>query len=373
MLFSSLGILVTYKCNAMCDSCGPRCGPHRTERLTVEDIKRLVDEAVDCGVKMICYTGGEPTLLGPRLEELITYATVRGSMTRIVSNGWWAKNVESAKKRLSSFMDAGLSEINISADDWHLPYVPLENLHHAVTAARELGVRMVIAVTESVKSKINSQFLSEYLPGNPPVFRDGIDDPLKITVAIHKAMLIPFGFASEKIGVDHIRSLPVDEEKLPYLKERGCSQILNAPAVLPDGRVTACCSIFNEDNHSLVMGYWPQQPLKEILQAGEGDLLYNWIRFEGPYGIKDFIEKRAPEIKFKPGYAGICHLCGDLLGREDTRNFLEANMHEMRDYLINLKLSRLSGVQIPMGCFEQRIPAPAAGADSGLVQLGRSH
>jgi radical SAM family protein len=370
MLFSSLGILVTYKCNAMCDSCGPRCGPHRKEYLAIDEIKQLIDEATECGSKLICFTGGEPTLLGPRLEEVISYASNKGNMTRIVSNGWWAKNVDAAKKRMSSFMDAGLTEINISADDWHLPYVPLENLSHAVQAARDLGLRMMIAVAESTTSKINSKFLHSYLPGNPPVYKDG-DDPSKITVAIHKAWLIPFGYASEKFSDDQIGATYCSDEMLPSVKDRGCTQILNAPAVLPDGRVTACCSVFNEDNHSLVMGYWPQQPLREILKVGEEDLLYNWIRFEGPYGIKEFIQKRAPEIKFRSGYAGICHLCGDLLGREDTRQFLQEHMHEMRDYLVNLKLARLSGINIPLGCFESRMAQAPMLPASGLTQISR--
>jgi len=129
---------------------------------------------------------------------------------------------------------------------------------------------------------------------------------------------------------------------------------LNAPAILPDGRVTGCCAIFNEDNHSLVMGNWPQQSLREILEGGEDDLLLNWIKFEGPFGIKDYIEKHAPEIPFKRGYAGICHLCGDLLEREDTRRFLQEHLHEVRDHILMLKLNRVSGLDMPIGCIESR-------------------
>jgi hypothetical protein len=370
MLFSTLGIIVTYKCNAMCDSCGPRCGPHRKEKFTFEEIKEIIDQATEAGSKLICFTGGEPTLLGPRLEELIAYATEKGNLTRIVTNGWWAKTPESARRRLQSFIDAGLTELNISADDWHLPYVPLECVKNGYDASLDLGIRIIVAVGETRKSKITTEFLQEYL-GGAPVFRDGVDDPLDFKGAVRKSWILPFGFGGEKIPQEDFITFRTEPEAVKRLKQQGCPLILNSPAILPDGRVTACCSIFNEDNHSLVMGYWPQQSLKEIMQAGENDLLYNWIKFEGPYGIKDFIQKRAPEIPFKEEYAGICHLCGDLLERSETRTFLEEHMHEMRDHIVMLKLRRLSGLNMPLGCIESRMKdhEPRPRRPENLTQL----
>jgi hypothetical protein len=355
MLFSMLGIVVTYKCNAMCDSCGPRCGPHRKEHLTVEEIKQIIDEASECGSKYICFTGGEPTLMGPRLEEVISHAVSKGNKAKVVTNAWWAKDPISARKRLEIFMDAGLTEISISADDWHLPYVPLERIAFAVQAARELDLRTIVAVGETLGSKITARFLHEYLPGNPRVYREGLDKRVKDKITIRPVNIVPFGFAAEKIRKEDIHSGSMANElEVAFAKKVGCPMVLESPAILPDGRVTGCCSIFSEDNESLVMGYWPRQSLREILEGGENDLLLNWIRLEGPYGIKDYIEKHAPEIEFKPGYSGICHLCGDILEREDTRRFLQEHLHEMRDHVLALKLKSASGLDLPIACIESR-------------------
>ena len=359
MLFSMLGIIVTYQCNAMCDSCGPRCGPHRKERLSIDEIKQIVDEATECGSRVIIFTGGEPTLLGPGLEEVIRHASSRGNRVGMVSNGWWAKDERTALRKLQSFRDAGLTEISISADDWHLPYVPLERVAFAVDAARTLKLRTIVAVGEAIGSKITGKYLQQYLSGNPPIYREGMDERPEDIVTIRPVNLLPFGFAADKISEEEIHSLaPANDKDLAFLKRQGCPMVLRSPAIMPDGRVTACCSVFNEDNHSLVMGHWPQQGLREILEAGENDLLLNWIKFEGPFGIKDYIERHAPEIKFKPGYAGICHLCGDLLEREDTRKFLEQHLPELRDHVFALKLTRLSGLEMPIGCIESRMSRP---------------
>jgi len=293
--------------------------------------------------------------MGPGLEEVIRYAVAKGNRAQIVSNAWWAKDPGSAHKKLESLMQAGLNALNISADDWHLPYVPIERIAFAVQAARDLDLRTTIAVGETIGCKISAAYLHEYLPGNPPVYREGLDRPVRDKITIRPVNIIPFGFAADKIRKDVIHSFSISNERdVALLKQRGCPMVLDDPAILPDGRVTACCSAFNEDNDSLVMGHWPRQSLREILETGENDLLLNWIRYEGPYGIKDYIEKTAPEIKFQPGYAGICHLCGDILGREETRSFLRDHLHELRDHVLALKVNRISGLSLPIGCMESR-------------------
>jgi hypothetical protein len=215
---------------------------------------------------------------------------------------------------------------------------------------------LIVAVGETMGSKITADYLHEYLPGNPTVFNDAVDDYKSIKVGIRRGWIIPFGYASEKISPSEFYNHVITAEPdLEFLRSKGCNQVLNSPAVLPDGRVSGCCSIFNEDNHSLVMGNWPQQSLREIMEAGDDDLLLNWIKFEGPFGIKDYIQKNAPEIPFNSGYAGICHLCGDLLQREDTRAFLQEHLHEVRDHILMLKLNRITGLNMPIGCVESRM------------------
>lgn len=62
-------------CNLECPFCleGSKPGDTRLERLTADDIKPLVDEAVRLGVERLCFTGGEP-LIVKDIVKILSYA-----------------------------------------------------------------------------------------------------------------------------------------------------------------------------------------------------------------------------------------------------------------------------------------------------------
>ena len=85
-----LVIQLTDRCNARC----PQCGMRVTEtfprsRLTNDDIKRMLDRAVEQGVKAVSFTGGEPLLYLDDLVDLIKYAGSLGiEYIRTGTNGF---------------------------------------------------------------------------------------------------------------------------------------------------------------------------------------------------------------------------------------------------------------------------------------------
>ncbi|MEO6398946.1 MAG: radical SAM protein [Tepidiformaceae bacterium] len=73
-----LWIYTNFDCNLACSYCCARSSPRAERRsLSLSDHRRLIDEAVDCGIQEVFLTGGEPFLL-PDIAD-----RVRASANRI--------------------------------------------------------------------------------------------------------------------------------------------------------------------------------------------------------------------------------------------------------------------------------------------------
>lgn len=89
-------IQLTDQCNAHCPQCGMRVSEKFTRtRLANDRVKRLLDAAIQRGIQIVSFTGGEPLLLLDDLIELINYAGMLGfSYIRTGTNGFLFRNPE---------------------------------------------------------------------------------------------------------------------------------------------------------------------------------------------------------------------------------------------------------------------------------------
>jgi len=72
-----LWIYTNYDCNLKCSYCVAKSGPNAPRRaLGMENVKRLVNEAVELGFDQIFFTGGEPFLLN-EIYEMLAYSSSR--------------------------------------------------------------------------------------------------------------------------------------------------------------------------------------------------------------------------------------------------------------------------------------------------------
>jgi len=91
-----LVIQVTDKCNARC----PQCGMRSTEKfqrtkLSLDDVKRILDAAAQNGVKAVSFTGGEPFLYFDELCHLMKYAGQLGiEFIRTGTNGFFFRKTK---------------------------------------------------------------------------------------------------------------------------------------------------------------------------------------------------------------------------------------------------------------------------------------
>ncbi|MFQ5956465.1 MAG: radical SAM/SPASM domain-containing protein [Candidatus Brocadiales bacterium] len=104
-------LAITHKCQCQCIHCSADPFKDATrEELSVEEIKKVVDGALDLGASLIIYVGGEP-MLREELYELIEHVDKSKAVVMIFTNGLLLTN-ENVKR----LKEAGLFSLNISID-----------------------------------------------------------------------------------------------------------------------------------------------------------------------------------------------------------------------------------------------------------------
>lgn len=158
-------LAITHNCQCKCIHCSadPFKSPDKTE-LTVDEIKTVVDGALDLGATLIIFVGGEP-LLRKDLFELIDYVDKSKAIVMIFTNGLLL-NAENVKR----LAESGLATLNISIDssdsNLHNTFrgVPgcYEKAFEGAARCREAGILTGIstyATSESLKSGMVEKLL----------------------------------------------------------------------------------------------------------------------------------------------------------------------------------------------------------------------
>lgn len=226
----------------------------------MDDVIAFVDGLMSkAPVKMVVFTGGESTLLGDDLLEMISYCASNGLLTRLVTNAAWAIDELSAEGMLKDLRDAGLSEINFSTDDFHIPWVPFGNIKRAWDASKDKGfLSVLVATCSGPSSDLTPEGIRERLQDNLDIFHseDELEDLLFSSEVEGTRYLISSSRIS-KIG----RGLFLSEDCFgPYeeINRAGlygpCPSLMDPPTLNPDGSFGVCCGLSTEGNPVLNLG-----------------------------------------------------------------------------------------------------------------------
>lgn len=277
MIPQSLAFLMTYKCNFNCDHCSVSAGPEHREVIAAEHMRRVIEEAYALpSIRVVVFTGGEPTLYPELLQAGISLAHEKGFLTRLVTNAWWAKTPEKAYDFLENLRAAGLDELNTSFDDSHLPYLDAfggeQNVVNAVRAATALGMTVLVGAVLHPGARIRTSYLRQILQ------EAGIQQEVKFL----EDFVFPLGRARQKLPAHLFVS---DPEK----REQGaCQEAGQTLGILPDGKVLFCCGhIINSRAQEIftVDGLASGAPLSEIVARMQRNVLYWWLHLEGPDAV----------------------------------------------------------------------------------------
>jgi hypothetical protein len=117
--------------------------------MTLRNVRHILQQARDVGtVKWLYFEGGEPFLYYTILLKGVQEAASIGFQAGIVSNGYWATDVEDALEWLRPF--AGLvRDLSISSDVYHWSEKHSRQAQNACAAAEQLGIPSgVISIAE---------------------------------------------------------------------------------------------------------------------------------------------------------------------------------------------------------------------------------
>ncbi len=321
-ILSSLVFSCTYKCPIKCKFCGAECGPEQTDRLSLSEMTELIDTVYSYGkLELVVFTGGEPFLLGRDLKAAVQYCSDKGVSTRIVTNAYWARDLDKALRSIRSLKEAGLTEINLSCDDYHQEFIPLERIKHANEACIELDIPCLIGHKVMKDHTLTLEYLEKFLGHKLTIFDPSKPNPKNNLVST--GYTVPVAENMHKIPDEEILYPPsCDSWKSP------CKTILQRIVVTPRKELSICCGMIRRNVEEVIFGNLEESSIEELILKAHNDLIVNWLALEGPYGIMRFILEKRPDIKFREQYVNICHLCSEILTRRECRSVLATYAHE---------------------------------------------
>lgn len=293
-LWRSVGLLLTYKCNAACEFCYYNCGPEKEGVMSAataigawKSLKNLAGRAAKIHI-----TGGEPFLYWDRLVQILQEAGKEklGEVDLIETNGFWAASEGIARERLEILDELGMRRLKISTDPFHREYVDAEPVRRlAEVAAEVLGPeRVLVRWRKYLASPVEMKELtSEERRGQYVLAMN--DYPCRFTGRAA-------GQLAELTASEPVESLASMNCKLGFLAAKGVH-------IDPFGNVfSGTCS-------GIIVGNINQMPLDDIWKRFNParsefiDTLFNL----GPYGLLG----EAVGLGYKKAdvYASKCHLC----------------------------------------------------------------
>lgn len=296
-LWRSVGLLLTYKCNAACEFCYYNCSPENSGLMPVEtalnawkSLKNLAGPAA-----RIHITGGEPFLYWDRLQEILEQAKQQKlvKVDLIETNGFWAKSEKIVLQHLGRLDELGMRRLKISTDPFHQEYVDIEPVRRlARIAAEVLGSdRVMVRWRKYLENPVEMK----NLPQNrlQQHYSDAIKDyPCRFT-----------GRAAAKLA-GLVASKPIEALALTNCK----SDLLAAKGV----HIDPFGNVFSGTCSGIIIGNINRTPLEDIwkqFDPARNEFVGTLFKL-GPTGLLDKAEKLG--YKTAQAHADKCHLCTDI-------------------------------------------------------------
>jgi organic radical activating enzyme len=293
-IWRSVGLLLTYKCNAKCEFCYYNCSPEQNGLMPVDmainawqSLKELAGDSAKVHI-----TGGEPFLYWEHMLEILREAKKQnlGPVDMIETNGFWAVDEKIVRDRIKVLDELGMRRLKISCDPFHQEYVDIELVRRLAITAKELlgDTRVLVRWEKYLDNPVEMKTISADERNKQYV--EALNDyPCRFT-----------GRAAGKI-TELVASQTVEQ-----IASRNCSgAFLDAKGV----HIDPYGNIFSGTCSGIIGGNIANRPLAEIWQNWQPsdnkviETLFN----SGPAGLL----AEAVKAGYKPAklYASKCHLC----------------------------------------------------------------
>lgn len=328
----TLSLITTFKCTSACTNCCFGCSPNiqQNKLMSFDEISRYIDIVCNTfpSISAVIFTGGECTLLGEDLIKSISKAHSLNKITRIVTNGHWAKNSDYL---IREWVKAGLSEINFSTGFEHSKFVSTDTLFYAVEKCFEQeSLQKIVINVEAFNNQNNVFNIKE------TIWYKNLNAKFKERLIILSSPWIKF-HTSNLCSND---SNNASDKNIVINYDQGCNSILRDIHIDPYGKLLSCCGLSSESTNYLNNGSIISDDLLSAYESGYYDLFKLWIFTDGPYKI-------LKQLGFSdiPTNRHICEYCHFITSNQAIINRLkEEGIGNAKSILLNyhLKLKRLN-------------------------------
>lgn len=318
VLPKTITLLPTFQCTATCRNCCFGCNPRLKKRLSLDEMKGYVDQAVHFyknSLQVLVITGGECFLLGDDLNNIIEYGTSKGLVTRVVTNGYWAKTYQEAYEILATLRNKGLKEINFSTGDDHQEWVPYENIVNGCMASMDLGLTCIVNVETHDNSKFDANIFLDDYQLRPYYSNEKYEKPLRID----KGIWMPF---DKDVSISY-----EDIELKEDITHKRCTSLFNNIPINPYSQMLACCGLTSERIKPLRLGSLAHNSIKDLYEQQFRDLIKIWLYIDGPYSILRYIYNKRNIEKRIMGHT--CYVCAEIFKENENIQCIKDNYKEI--------------------------------------------
>ena len=302
MLYNSLAISITNKCNASCKFCGiSACNSNTKEdSLEKEVLEKICNEVIEIdNIKNIIFTGGEAFLYFNRIKSIIPLLKKGKKNIGIVTNGFIFKNIQTAEKMLNQIRNSGFNFLHISTDQYHLEYIDINTIKNAILICREIGIDVTLKIGVQRFDTTYVKIIEE------------LDENI-FNTSIQFYPIMPIGRAST-LTEDIFFSKPIAELDL------SCKHSTTL-FIDEKGYIYPCC--FFEHPKSMILGNIRTNSISEAISLARKNKCYKEIYLCGFNKLVDNLI-RNHIISLEDRYVDACHLCNVIFGDTKYQNVLE--------------------------------------------------
>ena len=293
-LWTSAGLMLTYKCSAACRFCYYNCTPTKKSPLmpvktainTWQQLKDLAGTHAKLHI-----TGGEPFLYYDHLIDILTQAKKLklGQIDQIETNAYWATDKNIVTEWIKQLDSLGMNILKISCDPFHTEFINPDKINLLAQIASDiLGEYRVLIRWD--------QYLDS--PSPEP---DNIIEQFKLSY-----QKFPFRFTG-RAAFTLARHFA--DKTLETISALNCQKAFRDPKGIhidPHGNIfSGVCS-------GMILGNVNKTPLDQLWQSldWQNTEFFSDLFNSGPASLLP--QARKLGYHPKPKYAGKCHLCTDL-------------------------------------------------------------
>lgn len=303
--FHMATFIITYRCPISCPMCFFACGPDRKEVMFKDLALKTLDELNELKIQTIGITGGEPFLELDLMSELIKKAASYGMTIIVVTNAYWGISEDIAFSKLNGLRSLGLSWIQISLDDQHQQFIPIERVANVLKAAFKLDFEDIKLIGTSKGNTENFKYQLFYLQEVLGICLDEVDiiDRSRIS---HQYFEYP---EQKRYSIEEL------ENNLPMEKPGDC---LSELMIDVNGDLYPCCNNFIGR-----IGNVSVNNLPSIIESLKFNKYFSMIKQDGPFKLARYLDETLNTTFSNERYGNWCELCGRIFQNKRFRDLLQ--------------------------------------------------